>query len=58
LIATVVGCLIVAIVAVVVFGLIVLGIAAYFFEDALNWLENPYIPDWVGDVIQWIILFS
>jgi uncharacterized protein involved in cysteine biosynthesis len=58
LIATAVGCLIVIIVAMVVLGVIALGVVAYFFEDALNWLENPYIPDWVGDVIQWMLLFN
>ncbi|MXQ53946.1 hypothetical protein [Shimazuella alba] len=58
MIGTVVGCLVIAIVIVLVLGIAALSVASYFFEDALQWLSSPYIPDWVVDVIYWIQLFN
>lgn len=58
LIGTVVGCLVIAIVIFLVLVIAGLSIAAYFFGDAVQWLQNPNIPDWVIDVLQWILLFN
>jgi hypothetical protein len=58
LIGTIVGCLVIVIVIFLVVAILGLSIAAYFFGDAMDWLQNPYIPDWVGDVLQWIQLLS
>ncbi|WP_156877762.1 hypothetical protein [Shimazuella kribbensis] len=58
MIGTIVGCLVVVIVILLVLVVVGLSIASYFFDDAMQWLTNPYIPDWVQDVLQWVLLFS
>lgn len=58
LIGSIVGCLVILIVIFLVLVIAGFSIAAYFFGDAVQWLQSPYIPDWVGDVLQWILLFN
>jgi uncharacterized protein involved in cysteine biosynthesis len=58
MIGTIVGCLVIAIVIFLVLVIVGLSIATYFFDDAMQWLQNPYIPDWVIDVLQWVQLLS
>jgi hypothetical protein len=58
LIASIVGCLVILIVIFLILVIVGFGIVSYFFDDAVQWLQSPYIPEWVGDVLQWILLFS
>ena len=55
MIGTIVGCLVIILVIGLVLGIAALWVAAYFFGDALQWLQNPYIPNWVADILHWIL---
>ncbi|MCH5586538.1 hypothetical protein MK805_16490 [Shimazuella sp. AN120528] len=58
MIGAIVGCLVIVIVIFLVLSIAGIGIVAYFFGDAVQWLQNPYIPDWVIDVLKWIQIFN